>query len=244
MATALAEAIPPANIAAVIRRQLQQDVRRQLAKIRSADACPVVVRSNDPASAILAEAEEADSTLIVIGRARHPLVRRILRDDVAFHVASRSVVPVLAVPERVKSVGNRVVAAVDFTPASLAAARIAARLTRRGGQLTLLHLGPFLDDEPESTSTNIHRMGVTGRLAKLRRELRPLTSARIETLVTGGNVADTVLAISTRKRADLVAIGLQDRSAVDRLILGTSVTRILRHARAAVLLARAPTSAP
>jgi nucleotide-binding universal stress UspA family protein len=56
------------------------------------------------------------------------------------------------------------------------------------------------------------------------------------------NVADTVLRIATPKRADLVAIGLQDRSAVDRLILGTSVTRILNHARAAVLLARAPTS--
>ena len=243
VATALAETIPPANIAAAIRRELQQDVRRQLARIRSADAWPVAVRSDHPASAILAEAEETEATLIVLGRARHPLIRRILHDDVAFHVASRSAVPVLAVPERTKSVGNRVVAAVDFTPASLAAARLAASVTRRGGRLTLLHLGPFLDDEPESTWTSIHRMGVTKRLAELRRELRPLTPARIETLVTGGNVADTVLAIARRQRADLVAIGLQDRGTVDRLILGTSVTRILRHVRAAVLLARAPTGA-
>ena len=83
---------------------------------------------------------------------------------------------------------------------------------------------------------------MTERLADLRRELRSLTTASIDTLVMGGNVADTVLRIATRKRADLVAIGLQDRSAVDRLILGTSVTRILRQARAAVLLARAPAS--
>lgn len=200
---------------------------------------PVHASIGAPAETILDEAERLRASLIVMGLGRHKRLERLLGQETAIAVARRARVPVLAVPRTVAVAPSHAVVGVDFTKASLAAARFAAMLLPDGARLSLVHIPPFADFERRDgvSWVEVYATGAESRLAALKRELHAATRHIIDVAMLNGDPADALLRFAKRQRCDLMALGVHSQSPVERMLIGSTTTRILRGATCSVLVA-------
>lgn len=85
-------------------------------------------------------------------------------------------------------------------------------------------------DEPEE-----QRAAVEAELEKVRTELASAEVDHEVRLLTGGDVADDLIATAEEVGAQLVVLGLRRRSPVGKLILGANAQRVLFDAPCPVL---------
>lgn len=85
-------------------------------------------------------------------------------------------------------------------------------------------------DEPEE-----QRAAVEAELEKVRTELAAADVDHEVRLLTGGDVADDLIATAEEVGAQLVVLGLRRRSPVGKLILGANAQRVLFDAPCPVL---------
>ena len=121
----------------LLREDLLQSVRRQLARCGLASCEPEVV-TGSPAPAIAEAAAARGASLIVVGLGPHHLTDRALGGETALQLVQLAATPVLAMPEQVTALPARAVAAMDFTRSSFLAAQTAAALLGRGDALHLV----------------------------------------------------------------------------------------------------------
>jgi nucleotide-binding universal stress UspA family protein len=162
--------------------------------------------------------------------------------------------PVLAgagngLPEAIDMRFREVLVAVDFSPASVAAARAALGLVHAdGGRLTLVHV---MDPWPRRTS----RISSTEALARLHEyEARAASASErlmgllppgrdgrcIRPLVVSGAPHDMILRAAREAKADLVVLGVPVDASADPPRLGPTVRAVLRGAHCPVLLVPEP----
>ena len=126
---------------------------------------------------IAAAARALRAGLVVTGLGPHSIVDRALGGETALHLAQDATVPILAVPASVTTIPRRVIAAIDFSPTSMHAARTAAAWLRTGDELHLVSVVP----KPRHTEgVLLASQGVVDRLAKARDELGVATGVRVE----------------------------------------------------------------
>jgi len=172
---------------------------------------------------ILAFAREKHIDLIVVGTHGRTGLGRAFMGSVAERVFRSSPVPVLSVGPHVRgsalqAASRNILVAVDFTSASAAAARYAARLARENsGKLTLLHV--ITEGDPRLPADKFRtKQALETRLRGL---LGPDgmgidCSIAVET----GPVVATILSVLDRADSDLLVIGVRRSSGVlDRLVL-------------------------
>jgi nucleotide-binding universal stress UspA family protein len=138
-----------------------------------------------------------------------------------------------------------VAVAVDFSRASIAAARAALTVMEDGGSLLLVYVEPSSDPpaaDAEGFAT-IYAQGVSAAFARLRNELSARTNARIESVVLRGAVAPELLSFAQRAEIDLIAVGSQRHSIARRAVVG-SVTTALARAASRSLLVIPPAALP
>jgi nucleotide-binding universal stress UspA family protein len=198
---------------------------------------PIDLKVGAPASYIAYEATARDAGLVVTGLRAHSALDRILRGETTLQVMRHVDVPVLAVLPTLKKLPRRIVVAVDFSRSSLRAARVATRLLDDGGTLFLVYVQPRMDREREDAEglAAVYAQGVAGAFARLRGELRLPTNATVETVLLEGDAIPELLAFSERCGADLVAVGSHRHSAIDRWVLGSVTSALVRAARWSVL---------
>lgn len=201
-------------------------------------AWPVEVTAGDAATEIVAAARAAGSALVVMGLHRHSALDRIFRDDTTMRVIRSSDVPVLAVTPQLTTLPRRVVVAVDFSRASVNAARCALSVMDEGGTLHLVHVRPPMHRVPEEAEglEVIYSQGVVGAFGRLVRELSPKTGVRIETVILQGDPVTELLDFAARADADLISVGRQRHGVVGRMLLGSVSAALVRAARVSVLV--------
>ena len=178
--------------------------------------------------------------LIVLGLNRYTALRRIFGSETSVRVLRHASVPVLAVPSEAPKLLRTAVAAIDFSPASLRAAAEARDLLAAQGSLHLVHVRPPTTDAVTSTGWHaIYEAGMSDLLQKLTKQLSR-DGITVTTHVESGNIAESVLRLARTVGADLVACGTHGFNAIERLILGSVPTDLLRSAECAVLVAPAP----
>jgi len=131
----------------------------------------------------------------------------------------------------------------DFSYAADHALQHAVHLGRqlRAG-IALLHvvapvLGPDLlftsirTDQPQMVELSKQRLG---RLAR-RAEMRPR-----QQLVRTGPAAEEIIRCADELKADLIVIGSHGHGAVERILIGGTTERVVRHAHCPVLVIPAP----
>lgn len=196
-------------------------------------AWPIEVPLDAPAHAITDAASRAGAALIVLSTGRHDVIGRIA-GEVALRVTRLAPCPVLIVGAEPLSASPRVaVAAVDFTPSSVVAARAAADLLGSGATLHLVHV--CLTEEATTDR------GLPARFARVEREL--LDRARDLTIVPStvvGDPAEQLIAFAAAHAADLIAIGHHEHGVMERLFLGSTTTRTVRGATCVVLVTPEP----
>lgn len=251
----------PPDFETIQRDVIHRSIERRLGAIGpKAEQWPVTIFYGDPARTIATAARQRDATMIVVGLGKHDRLNRLPGGERALHVLRSADRPVLAVAPDAVALPKTAVAGMDFSAASVRAARAALMTLAEDGLLVLVHVRPLIDLLPlyatkehsrESYESLLEQWRIradketAGLFARLREELRPYAprGVTIETQTRSGVVLEQLLAVAEETNAHLVAVGTHGPGAIERFFIGSVATEVLRHAGRTVLVAPAPDAA-
>ncbi|HEX6537439.1 MAG TPA: universal stress protein [Gemmatimonadaceae bacterium] len=234
--------IPYEDIERQRRDELLARVRAQVEEIAgAANGWKIALRIGSPAHAIVDAARQPHTLLVVLGIGRHEPADRIFGNETAIRVSRLSSVPVLAVAPGHGALPSRVIAATDFSPSSLRAARAAASLVAPSGTLTLAHVAPTLEADATLAESWEGRYAESVAIAfeRLRRDIDVQPGVCVETVVLRGDAAVELLALARRTNAGLIAVGSHGFNFAERMLVGSVAAKLLRTARCSVMVAPA-----
>jgi nucleotide-binding universal stress UspA family protein len=204
----------------------------------------VHVRFGGIAAELSRFAREDSATLIVMGSAPHRRFRHVVSGDRAAQVLHSARCPVLSVPPTFSELPRVAVVAVDFSPASVAAARAALLVVRDGGVVVLTHVltplmrAPVLSDpNADETAADVHEL-----FDRLREELGPSTrrGVKLETRLITDDPINGILSSADHLDADLIAVGTHGQGAIARFLLGSVAESVLHRSERTVLACPPP----
>jgi nucleotide-binding universal stress UspA family protein len=186
-----------------------------------------------------------------MGLRHHGVVDRVLHDETTLTVARRAHSVVLGVAPKLQGLPRRAIVGIDFGPASIRAARAALDVLVRPGPTDTLVLRLVyvdrsgVDGAHEDTAGEalIRHLGVEAAFEQLARELGAPPGVRVEFVTRHGSVAEELLACTDESRADLIAIGSLRHERLERWILGSVTTEVVRDGRCSVLVIPPPRAA-
>lgn len=200
----------------------------------------VHVEAGSPAPRIAHFAAEHGVAAIVLGRGGHRGGERWLGSETALRVMHRATVPVLAVDPEAQGLPHRILAATDFSDASRDAAHRALDLLARGGELHLAHVLQLPAVWIAGTEPAPWREGYLAdleiRLTAEARHLQAAKKGRVFWHLLDGHPARELLRLATRLKPELVAAGSHGYGALERLLLGSVSSRLVRAAHCSVLI--------
>jgi nucleotide-binding universal stress UspA family protein len=220
---------------------VRADVARTLSVSPSGDpAWPVTVLAGAPSRTLAAHAAARQASLLVMGLGRHSPLDRLFGRETTVATVRDTTVPVLAVGSSFPRQPAHAVVGVDFGEASTRAARLALRFLAPGGRLSLVHVAPRFARPVEGWEQwDAEYAGTLPRLFEgLVARLAVPVGISVETAMLRGDPAPTLLARVQQERAPLLAVGAERVGVVDRLLVGSVATSLLRTARCGVLVVR------
>ncbi|HNZ22003.1 MAG TPA: universal stress protein [Polyangiaceae bacterium] len=207
----------------------------------------IVVDTGWPDTALLRKAEEIDANLIVVGSRGYTGLKHVLLGSVAERVIRYAHCPVLVARPAPKH--GKILAATDFSDPAWPAVEMASEITKlRNADLTVMHSlgakattlswaatpfggGPIVPDEKSIQEAR----AAAHHLIETSLE-RFATTASI--VVTDGLAQDEIVRQATVLSAELVVLGNQGRSAIQRIALGGVAETVARTAPCSVLVVR------
>lgn len=200
---------------------------------------PVRVLLGTPASEIVKEATHLGAALVILGLRRHGRLDRAIHDETVLSVMQTSGCPVLAVAQEAADLPTRVLAALDFSVASQEAARAACGVMGAKGSIVLAYVSPPMDYLPGDGESVIHELGVKAGFERCAAELaRPGVSVDHVVLhhELSHTVANVLLEYADGVHIDLIAAGSGRHNRVERWMLGSVSTDIVRDGHRSVLI--------
>ena len=230
--------MPPLGYETVANDNLLASMAQQIKRYGD-PVWPLSLEFGRPAPAILEAARRRGSGLIVLGLGKHGHIGRLFGAETAAHVARHAAVPVLAVHQRLWTRPSIAVVGVDFGDASLRAAREALALLQPPGRLHLVHvkLGYNTTAFADSAWETAYAAGAAKEFELFRDELGDHPRIEISSVVVNGNVAEKMVDEAEVVRAELIALGSHNENVLERVMIGSTPTDVLRLANCSVLIA-------
>ncbi len=239
-----------------IERRAAEDLLFDIAQtVRSTDRlpCRAQVIVGDPLDTIAATAADEVADIVLLGPHRRKSLREMFTGTTAERTISRAVVPTLmanGVPSRAY---ERVLIATDLSEGSAEAVRSARRLGfLEAPECRIVHVveapaeGLVSLAAPSSRQDYLEEEEARAAVALtgfLDREAPWIDQRLVRIAAT--STPDTILNVAQETRADLLVLGKEGRSAMDRLVLGSVVGEVLKRAEIDVLVVpRGPTGSP
>jgi nucleotide-binding universal stress UspA family protein len=220
------------------RLEVLEKVRQAVQGVPGADAWEKRASIGMPPDLINAVASRWKASLILLGIGRHNRMDRIFGTETAVAVIRGARIPVLAVPQPTRTLPARALAAFDFTPASLAATMLAADLLADGGTLLVAHVCAFGGAKSKvGDLVDVYRAGARAKLDDAVRMLKSRTKRRVEGVMLEGDPGAILVSYARREHCDLIALGGHHLGLMDRILLGSVRTRVVRDAPCSVLIA-------
>ena len=220
------------------RRDVLDSVRSAVAHIPEAESWEKMALVGMPADEINRVAERWGATMMVLGLGRHNRFDRIFGGETAIQVMRQARLPVVAVPATSRGLPERALVAMDFTAASIAAATLAADLVPQQGVLYIAHVGAFAGAPAEPGDLiDLYREGARSKMETVVETIRRRADCAIESLMLEGEPADAILKLAKREHCGLIALGGHAQGLVDRILLGSIRTKVIRGATCSVLIA-------
>jgi nucleotide-binding universal stress UspA family protein len=193
-----------------------------------------------PGSTVAHTAAERHAATIVIGTGRHGMLGRFLYGERALEVVRSAGCPVLVVPPDEEPPIVRAIVAVDFSQPSVRAAAAALEMLGADGHLTLVHVArsgrhPERYAIAEAEEGEQHTRTLLARLAAA----LPQSAMRLDTAILHGDAAGALLQYAEDEGVQLIACGRGRHSLVQRLLVGSVSTALIRGAACCVLVAPA-----
>jgi nucleotide-binding universal stress UspA family protein len=228
--------------------QQREIIAHLSAAVPEAVRWPVHVTAGTPSVQIVSYAQQMRAAVIVMGLRPHGAMERIARDETTLGVLRHSATPVLAIREEVTVLPRRMVSGIDFSRASVAAARAALDIAdAAGAHLTLVHIDRSSEPDADADGqTVVHEMGVTGALSHIQQYLIRTApdshGVTIDTAVLSGQPSEVLLSYAKTEGAELVAIASHRHSQIHRLMLGSVADDLARDAGCSLLIVPPATS--
>lgn len=230
--------IPPIDAAPARRQSLVQRVRSQVQGLGDpASGWAIEIREGDPATTIARAAHDAGARLIIVGLGHHDLLDRLFGGETALHILRMARTPVLAVPPGFSSLPERAVVATDFSVGSVTAARRAFTLIDTAKMVYLVHVAPRMEHQPEAFAAwmTVFGEGIGPAFDRVKAEIGLPRSVTVQAITRNGKASREVLDFARSTQADLIVTGSRGAGLVDRMLVGSTATGILRGAQCAVL---------
>jgi len=247
--------LPPVVMGAEERERIAAALRRFTSHV-PADV-PLefhIEEASDIHRAILGQAEARAADLLVIGSHGRWGFERLLLGSVTEKVIRKAPCPTMVVPRHAPDASpdepvqfRRVLCPVDFSDASIRAAEYALAVAEEAdAQLTLLHVIEIpLGLREYAPGAEISLDSIRdAREADCRRRLGQLIPEQarayctVEIAIREGGVHREILKVAGERHADLIVMGVQGRSAIDRITFGSNTARVTRGATCPVLIVR------
>ena len=207
----------------------------------------LTIRYGPTLTEITSLVKEVGAELLVVGAAPHLSNHNLRVGDTAVRLLRAVACPVVSALPPLPAQFERVVAAIDFSPASIRAARTALSLMQHGGVLVLLHVRapqPYLTavDFEQSARADAENHEKLIRLRVIFDGLAPTgVAVQIESVV--GDPEYSILDYAQQSNAQLVSVGTQGSGFFERLFIGSVAESIFHSATCSVLGAREPQAA-
>ncbi len=229
---------PPLEMDEMRRVQMLDDIRRTISISASGDPnWSTEALLGSPARMLADEARTRHAAVLVMGIGRHNPLDRLFGTETTLATLRESTVPVLAVGMAFPRVPTHAVIGMDFSAASLQAARLSMCLLQCEGRITLVHVRPRFEHPTadwQAWDAEYSRT-LPPLFEQVRQYLNPPDTMHLETVIVRGDPAPALLAFAQQAKADLIAVGTQRHGLVERMIVGSVATRVMRTARCAVL---------
>lgn len=228
----------PAELDEARRANMLDDLQRSVNISAAGDPTwPITVLVGPTARTLAGEAERRGASLIVMGIGRHNPLDRLFGTETTLATLRESRVPVLAVGPNFPAAPSHAVVGLDFSVASIQAARLALHLLSPGGHLSLVHVRPRFEHPSADWQAWDADYGRTlpPLFDQVSAQLDVPAGISVETVTVRGDPAPALLAFAQQANADLVAVGTQRHSFFERLVVGSVATRVLRTSRVGVL---------
>jgi nucleotide-binding universal stress UspA family protein len=183
-------------------------------------------------------ARDCGASLIVMGLTRVGLASRLLGSGAVARVLQSAQKPVLAVTATTRELPRAAVAAIDFSPASLRAAREARDLLQRPGKLHLVHVRrapPAMGWDIDGWDA-AYDAGVAIKLGELTRELTT-EGITVVPRIESGSVLDNLLRVADEANADVIACGSRNANIGEHHLLGHVPLQLMLAGERSVLMA-------
>lgn len=223
-----------------LHREQERSVRDELSgALGEPVAWPVRIMLGAPSTAIVQEANHIGAVLIIVGLRRHGRLDRAVGDETTLNVMRTATCPVLGVVVEQSELPRRILAAVDFGEGSLVALRAGRAVAGPDATLVLAYVQPistFLTDEGEST---IHDLGVRAGFAQLARDAgdEGITFDHVVLHhAPQDSVGQALLEYADEANCDLITAGSVQHSRLDRWMVGSVSTEMVRDGRRSVLI--------
>lgn len=212
-------------------------VRRQLCAILGTNTWTLHVEFGSFGPTVNHLARTTGASLIVLGLHRHRPAR-LLGSGAIARVLQSAQIPVLAVAPTARELPHVAVAAIDFSPASVHAARATRDLLARPGTLYLVHVraAPSGDAAKVEGWDAVYGEGVSLELKRLASELA-LNDVTIVPRLAIGPLIETLGSTLRDVNAELIACGTHSLNAIDRIIVGSTPLELVRRAECSLLIA-------
>lgn len=200
---------------------------------------PIRVAIGAPASTIVEEARHIGAVLVIVGVHQYASFDRAMNNETAINVMRRSPCPVLGVVPGMMELPTRILAATDFSTISLTAMRVAHAIAGDGAVLVLAYAAPItalLGGEGERV---VHDLGVRAAFAEATRELGD-DGVTFDHVVLEHEIstttAETILKYAAASKSDLIAAGSARQGRIERWMMGSVSTELVRHGGCSVLV--------
>jgi nucleotide-binding universal stress UspA family protein len=193
-----------------------------------------------PASIVRAAAER-NAELIVVGLGKHGLIPRLFGAETAARVARQAGVPVLAVHPRARRLPDVAVVGIDFSESSVQAAREALALLGTRGRLHLVHVkwGVNATTLTDADWERAYTVGADLGFSRVMQRLGTRPGIQITSELVQGPLVSGLLRAAKAAGAHVIALGRHSQTIIDRMVIGSTPSQVLRAARCSVLIAPA-----
>lgn len=224
-------AITEASLSPDYRNECRDSLQKRVASIAGNVRWRFEVADQSPAKGVVELARQLCPGLIVMGLRHHGMLHRAVSGDMLRAVIRAARLPVLAVRPDLLGLPKRVVVAIDFGEASIRAASMARHLLADDGEMHLVHVATDHADAASQRISPLRKRGTEGvreELDRLIEDLSPSAGMTMIPIVAEGDVRLSIEGCAQRVRADLVAVGSDHHSPLERLLSG-SVSMGIAH---------------
>lgn len=236
----LALAIGDAVSGPSLHEERVHEVRVSLAAaIGSPVSWPIRVMLDAPALAIAREARRLGAALVIVGLRRHGRLERAANDETVLTLMRHSSCPVLGVVPDATTLPRRVLVALDFSETSLIAARSAVAVAADDATVVMAYVPPLIAFAADDGERLIHELGIEAAFARTARDL-VREGIRFDHVVLHHqrprSHSELLLEYADGASTDLVAAGSARHGRVERWMLGSVSTELVRDGRQSILI--------